>query len=138
MTALEAAASITSDSVTAPTALRITLTITSSWGSLEISSWIASSEPATSDLITRLISARSEPKMFSRLIRLERRRASASVLSRLPRSAAICLARRSFSTTLKCSPASGTLTKPRISTGSPGSAWLMRLPRKSLIARTLP
>src|SRR5437588_618796 len=46
MTAFEAAANMTSDSVTPPTARRMTRTETSSWGSLAISSSIASSDPA--------------------------------------------------------------------------------------------
>ncbi len=45
---------------------------------------------------------------------------------------------RSFSTTRTNSPASGTESKPRISTGSPGRAFLTLSPLKSFIARTLP
>src|ERR1035437_6759978 len=81
MTASEAAASITSDSVTAPTARRMTLTDTSSWGSLAISSSIASSDPATSDLITRLSSWSPRLKMSSSETRLPLRRALAGQLA---------------------------------------------------------
>src|ERR1019366_2159259 len=115
-----------------------TLTDTSSWGSLAISSSIASSDPATSDLITRLSSWSPRLKMSSSETRLPLRRASDSVLSRVARSPASWRARRSCSTTCTYSPASGTPLNPSTSTGSPGSAWAIRWPRKSCIARTRP
>ena len=88
MTASEAAASITSDSVTAPTALRITFTDTSSWGSFAISSSIASSDPATSAFSTRFSSCNPPLKMSSSETRLPLRRASDSVFSLVARSEA--------------------------------------------------
>ena len=56
ITASEAAASITSDSLMPPAPARITLTAISSCGSFAISSWSASSEPETSALSTMLSS----------------------------------------------------------------------------------
>ena len=105
------------------------LTLTSSWGSLAISSSIASSEPATSALTTRpssltVPSWASLKTSSSETLRPERR-ASASVFRRLARSPASWRARRSFSTTRTCSPASGTPSKPSTSTGWPGVARFM-------------
>ena len=76
--------------------------------------------------------------MSSSETRLPARRASDSVFSLVARSPASCRARRSCSTTRTCSPACGTPSKPRTSTGSPGSASATRVPRKSFIARTRP
>ena len=62
ITASEAAASITSDSLIPPAAAWITLTAISSWGSFAISSWSASSEPETSALST-MLSSLSSPSL---------------------------------------------------------------------------
>ena len=116
ITPSEADASITSDSLMPPTASWMRLTLTCSWGSLAISSASASSEPATSALTIRLSSACSP--IWARAItsssdtRTPARRAICSVLRRLARSPAIRRASRSLSTTRKCSPASGTPSKP--------------------------
>ncbi len=66
-------------------------------------------------------SSRARLKTSSKETLRPERRASISVFSRLARSPASWRARRSFSTTRKDSPASGTPSKPRISTGSPGA-----------------
>ena len=86
ITASEAAASITSDSLIPPAPARITLTAISSCGSFAISSWSASSEPETSALSTMLSSLISPSLAFaktsSRVSLRAWRRASCSVLSR--------------------------------------------------------
>ena len=142
ITAPDAAASITSDLEMPPTPVCRTRRCTSACESLAIWSWIASSEPLTSAFSTRLRSTAwpccTRSKTSSRLITAPRRRASASVLRRFARSPAKRRASRSLSTTRTVSPASGTLSNPRISTGSPGSACFMRWPMKSCIARTRP
>ena len=125
-----------------PTPRWMMLTLTSCWGSFAISSSIASSEPATSALTTSpssltVPSWASLKTSSSETLRPERR-ASASVFRRLARSPASWRARRSFSTTRTCSPASGTPSKPSTSTGWPGVARLTRAPVKSCIARTRP
>ena len=118
------------------------LIATCSWGTLAISSWSASREPATSALRTMLSSLISpswtREKTSSRLTLRAWRRARASVLSRLARSWASWRARRSFSTAWTNSPASATPSKPSTSTGIPGPALCTRLPVKSCIARTRP
>ena len=80
------------------------LIATCSCGTLAISSWSASREPATSALRTMLSSLISpswaRAKTSSRLTLRAWRRASASVFSRLARSWASWRARRSFSTDL--------------------------------------
>ena len=115
---------MTSDSVMPPTSARTTWTWTSSCGSLAISSWKASSEPDTSALRTRLsscsVAAAGVVEDLLERARRRWRRASASVLRRLPRSLASWRALRSFSTTRTYSPASGTESKPSTSTGSDG------------------
>src|SRR5919112_1530344 len=142
MIASDAAASMTSDSLMPPTPERMTLTATSSWGSLAISSCSASAEPATSALTSRLSSFSSPAWMSLKMSSSERlrpeRRACCSCLRRCSRSCASWRARRSFSTTRTYSPASGTPSKPSASTGSPGRAFLRRSPVKSCIARTRP
>ena len=101
---------------------------TCSCGTLAISSWSASSEPATSALRTMSSSLMSpswaREKTSSRLTLRAWRRARASVLSRLARSWASWRARRSFSTAWTNSPASQTPSKPSTSTGIPGPALL--------------
>ena len=129
-TASEAAASITSDSVMPPTPSRMMLTVTCSCGSRAISSASASSEPATSALTTRLSSFSPRSARASTSSSDTRRvawRASAACLRRMARSLATRRASRSFSTTRKFSPASGTPSKPRISTGMPGRRLLHAL-----------
>ena len=112
MIAFEAAASITSDSVMPPTPSRTVATVTCCCGSFATSSASASSEPATSALMTSGSSASSPAcarlKTSSSETRTPWRRASDSVLSRW-RALARELARavRSFSTTRARSPASG-------------------------------
>ena len=142
MTASEAAASITSDSVIPPGAAWITSTTIRSCGSLAISSWSASSEPDTSALSTTASSLTSPSVAFektsSRLTLRACWRASDSALRRWLRCCASWRARRSFSTTSNRSPASDTSSIPRISAGSPGPADSVRAPVKSSIARTLP
>ena len=108
-----------------PTPSRMMFTCTCSCGSRTISSASASSEPATSALSTRLSSFSPRSARASTSSSETRRapwRASASCLTRIERSLATRLASRSFWTTRKVSPASGTPSKPRISTGMPGVA----------------
>src|ERR1700690_971442 len=89
ITALEAAARITSDSVMRPTPRWVRLTETSFWGSLAISSSTASTEPDTSPLSTRLSSLTAPSwaslKTSSSEILRPERRASASVFRRVAR-----------------------------------------------------
>ena len=93
MTALDAEASITSDSVIPPVWARMMLIATCSCGTLAISSWSASSEPETSDLSTMLSSLRSpvwaRSKISSRVTLRAERRAIVSALRRLSFSWAI-------------------------------------------------
>ena len=114
-----------------PTPLRTTLTWTSLCGSRAISSSKASSEPETSALSTRLSSWTAPSwmplKMSSKDTLRPARRAWASLRSRTARSLACWRAARSFSTTRNVSPASGTPSKPRTSTGWPGTASLQPL-----------
>ena len=128
MIASEAEASITSDSLMPPVWEWMMLIATRSCGTLAISSWSASREPATSALRTMLSSLMSpswaRAKTSSRLTLRAWRRARASVLSRLARSWASWRARRSFSTACTNSPASETPSKPSTSTGMPGAGGL--------------
>ena len=89
---------------------------------------IASTDPTTSPLTTMLRSATSPlcicSNRFSREAPVGRRVASCSRRSRSVRRCARSRAVRSWSTTRATSPAGGGLSKPRISTGSPGPAEL--------------
>ena len=120
---------MTSESVSAPTPLRTMLTRTSSVVSLASASLSASTEPATSALTTRLRSC--VPPSPSNSSRVRREPPWASSCRRSFSSA--CWARsramRSWSTTSKRVPASGTPERPRISTGVAGSGLLDALAR---------
>src|SRR5882672_8243286 len=107
--ALDADASITSDSVTVPTELWMTLRLTS---------------PASICL------CKSSRVIRVALLPLSR--------SRSLRTVAICRAFRSSATTSIVSPACGTPERPRISTGSDGPALCTFLPRSLKRARTRP
>ena len=142
ITASEAAASITSDSVMPPTPRWMMLTATSSCGSFAISSSTASTEPETSPLSTRLSSLTwpswARRKTSSSEILRPERRASASVLRRLERSLA------SWRRGARSRPRART-RRPRGRRRSraprparPGPRSCTRAPRKSFIARTRP
>ena len=138
--ALDAAASVASVSVIAPTPEPMILTLTSSVDNLINESLIASSEPWTSDLITTFTSEISPSamlaNMFSNLAFCWR----ASFTSRnLPwRNKATSRAFFSSFTTVASSPEVGTPLKPIISTGIDGPADWIVLPFSSRIARTRP
>ncbi len=125
-----------------PTPSRMMLTWTCSWGRRAISSASASSEPATSAFSTRLSSFSPRSARASTSSSETRRpawRASASCFMRIARSLATRAAPRARSRRRgSARPASGTPSKPRISTGMPGVASSTRWPRKSCIARTRP
>ena len=126
-----------------PTPRWMMLTATSCCGSFAISSSIASSEPATSALTTRLSSLTapswaSLKTSSSDTLRPERR-ASASVFRRFARSPASWRARRSFSTTRTYSPASRHAVEAEHLDRLAGRARASRArPMKSCIARTRP
>ena len=122
---------MTSFSVIPPTPWWMTLTRTSGCWILASSPTPASTEPWTSPLRTRLRSLTSPACSCSKRSSSETppstRDASCSRRSRSPRFCARSRASRSFSTTRASSPAGGGLSKPRISTGSPGRASLTLL-----------
>ena len=143
MTASEAAASITSDSLMPPTPSWITLhadLLLRQLGDLVRERLERAGHVGLDHQVElgelALLGAREH--VLERDPARPARRASASVFRRLARSPASGRASRSFSTTRTCSPASGTPSKPSTSTGSPGVASLTRSPRKSCIARTRP
>ncbi len=126
-----------------PTPRWMMLTETSSWGSFAISSSIASSDPATSALMTRLSSLTvpswaSLKTSSSETLRPERR-ASASVFRRLARSPASWRARRSFSTSAHEFAGLGDTVEAEHLDRLPRFALSSRArPTKSCIARTRP
>ena len=126
MTAFEASASVTSDSVTPPTPPWMTRATTSSLPSFSTAAVIASTEPCTSPL--RTIGSSLRPAAFRLLIMSESEVRTAgpraAAFSRFWRSrySVISRARASVSTTATRSPASGAPEKPSTSTGIEGPA----------------
>ena len=140
MTASEAAASVTSFSVIAPTPRWMIRRSTSSPTSiLSSASSSASTEPDTSPLRMRLSWCRPCSSPASPRARPAcRGLASAALRSRACRCSAICRATRSSSTTRKLSPAPGTEVKPSTCTGRAGPASSTVSPCSSSMARTRP
>ena len=137
--ALDADASMTSDSVTVPTELWMTLSLTSSVERRSSDSVSASTEPCTSALSTRRSSLTSPASIcLCRSSRVMRVALLPLSRSRSLRTVAICRALRSSDTTSIVSPACGTPESPRISTGSDGPALCTFLPRSLKSARTRP
>ena len=138
--ASEAAASMISESLIAPTAPWITLTCIFSVDSLMSESLSASTEPSTSALTITLSSLKSpiamrrpiSSKPICFLVRIDCSRWSCSRLLAISR--ASC----SVGNTLNSSPACGAPFKPRIEHGSPGLTSLMRCPRSLNIALIRP
>ena len=143
MTASEAAASITSDSVMPPTPSRITRTVTCSCGSFAISSASASSEPATSALMTRLSSA-SSPSLCALEDVLERHLHALAARERLGLEAVGALAGQLARLALVLHHADvlaglgHAVEAEHLDRHARACACLTRSPRKSCIARTRP
>ena len=120
----DAAARLMSFSVIPPTPEWMTFTRTSACWILASSLTIASTEPCTSPLTTMFRSWTSPAwrcsNRFSSVMPDVGRVANCSRRRRSARFCARSRASRSFSTTRASSPAGGGLSKPRISTGSPG------------------
>ena len=140
MIASEAAASITSLSLMAPTAPWITFTWIFSVDSLMSESLIASTEPSTSALtmifnslkspIARRRPISSRPTCF--FVRIDCSRCNCSRLFAISR--ASC----SVGNTLNSSPACGAPFRPRIEHGSPGLTSVIFCPRSLNIALIRP
>ena len=141
MIALEADASVTSDSLIAPTPPWMTLTTTSSLESFTRLCFTASTEPCTS-AFTMIGSSLTFPALICENRSSKESFAFVSSISLFLLSAmnvsAKLLASFSFWWAMKISPAFGTSLRPRISTGVDGPASLTRLPLSSIMARTLP
>ena len=138
--ALDASASITSDSLIAPTALWITFTLTSSFESFSSDCLTASAEPCTSAL-TIIWSSLISPsfiwsKRLSRVTLVCALKIS-SFLAAFLWSTRV-LARRSSETASKISPPTGTSSRPVISTGTEGPASVTLSPLSFVITLTRP
>ena len=138
--ASEAAASITSLSLMAPIPERMMFTRTSSVESFCRASRRASSVPWTSALSTILSSLTSPSRSFSKIFSRDMRVFWACSSSRTLRCRYSATRRAAFSSgmTRKSSPARGTSSKPRTSTGVAGGASRRRSPRSLSMARTRP
>ena len=138
--ALEALASITSLSLTAPTAPWMMCTRTSSLESFSRDWRTASTEPCTS-AFTMIFSSFMSPSFIcsNRLSRVtlvwERKTSSFCSVRRCSTSSRASL---SSDTALKMSPPTGTSSRPVISTGTLGPASFTRRPLSSIIDRTRP
>ena len=131
--ALEAAARLMSFSVIPPTPVWMTLTRTSGWSIFWSSQTIASTEPWTSPLRTMFRSC-DAARLHLLEQRLERDAAARLLRERLAAQALAALVRELARLALvldhaASSPAGGGLSKPRISTGSPGPAASIFSPR---------
>ena len=141
MIALDAAASVTSDSLIAPTPPWMIFTTTSSLDSFTRLCLIASTDPCTSALTTIPSSFRLPSWIW--LNRSSRDifvfvSSSIFILPWLINVSAKLLASFSLPHPTKTSPAFGTSFSPRISTGVDGPASFTRRPLSSIMARTLP
>src|SRR5947209_6094523 len=137
--ALDAEASITSDSLTAPTEPWMTLSLTSSVDNRSSDSVSASTEPCTSALSTSRSSLTSPVLIcWCKPSRVMRVAALTLAFSLSARMVAICRALRSSETATRTSPAEGTPLRPRISTGSDGPADFTLRPPASSRARIRP
>ena len=141
MMALEVAASMTSLSLMAPTALWMTRTRTSSLESFSREALTASAEPCTSAL-TMMGSSFISPCLIwlNRSSRLTFCAAGleAAIFCSCLRCSTSSRAMRSSATAWKSSPAPGTSPIPMISTGTEGPASVTFWPRALVMARTRP
>ena len=130
MMALEEAASITSDSLMAPTPPWMTRTLTSSLESFSKEAFTASTLPWTSALTIRGSSLRSPAWIWSNRFSKETFCTGAAALARASalRCSTSSRAMRSSATAKKGLPASGASERPAISTGTEGPASVRRLP----------
>ena len=130
MMALEDAASITSDSLMAPTAPWMTRTLTSSLESFSRDAFTASTLPWTSALTMRASSLRSPACSWLKRFSRETFCTGAAALARSSalRCSTSSRAMRSSATAKKGEPAVGVSERPATSTGTEGPASVRRPP----------